>query len=326
MNKTSKIVITGAGAALAGAAAVGAAAYASTKYLLKVALDREQPKLGSMEKARQQLRGYGNYGAFMDEMMAGAEKLETTPHDTVRIASYDGQTLVGHWFACEKPERIIIAMHGWRSRWSTDFGTVADFWRKNGCSVLYAEQRGQGSSGGAYMGFGMMERFDCLEWIKWVNTHWGKALPIYLAGVSMGATTVLMTADLDLPPNVRGIMADCGFTCAHDIFKHVAEKNLHLSYQLHSAAADTLCREKISMGTRDCSTLEAMKNSKVPVLFAHGTEDHFVPVEMTYKNYQACTAPKHLLIVPGADHGMSHFTEKDRYEGAVLAFWQKYDQ
>ena len=326
MNKASKLLIAGAGAAMASAAAVGAAAYASTKYLVRVALDREQPKLGSMEKAREQLRGYGNCVAFMDEMMAGAEKLETSPHDAVQIVSYDGQTLVGHWFACEEPKRILIAMHGWRSCWSSDFGTVAEFWRKNGCSVLYAEQRGQGSSGGAYMGFGMMERYDCLEWIKWVNTHWGKELPIYLAGVSMGATTVLMTADLELPPNVRGIMADCGFTSAHDIFKHVAENNLHLSYQLHSSAADFLCREKISMGTRDCSTVEALKNSKVPVLFAHGTDDHFVPVEMTYENYRACSAPKDLVIVPGADHGMSHFTEKERYEQAVLDFWKKYDK
>lgn len=326
MNRASKLLIAGASGLAAGAAAVGAAAYASTKYLVKVALDREQPKLGSMEKAREQLRGYGDCAEFLDEMMAGAEKLETTPHDTVRITSYDGQTLVGHWFACEKPKRIIVAMHGWRSCWSTDFGTVADFWRSNSCSVLYVEQRGQGSSGGAYMGFGMMERHDCLEWVKWVNSHWGRDLPIYLAGVSMGATTVLMTANLDLPENVRGIMADCGFTSPHDIFKHVAEKNLHLSYQLHSIAADSLCREKIRMGTRDCSTVDALKNSKVPVLLAHGTDDHFVPVEMTYENYRACNSPKHLVIVPGADHGMSHFREKERYEQAVLDFWQRYDR
>lgn len=325
MNKASKMLIAGTGGLVAGAAAVGAAAYASTKYLIKVALDREQPKLGKMEKAKQQLRGYKDCAAFLDEMMAGSERLETTPHDTVQITSYDGQTLVGHWFACENPKRVIVAMHGWRSCWSTDFGTVADFWRKNGCSVLYAEQRGQGSSGGAYMGFGMMERYDCLEWVRWVNTHC-RELPVYLAGVSMGATTVLMAAELELPENVRGIMADCGFTSAHDIFKHVAEKNLHLPYHIHSNAADTLCRERIRMGTRDCSTVDALKHSKVPVLLAHGTEDHFVPVEMTYENYRACTAPKHLLIVPGADHGMSHFTEKERYEQAVLDFWRRYDQ
>ena len=109
-----------------GAAAVGAAAYASTNFLVRVALDREQPKLGMMKKAREQLRGYKDCNEFLDEMAACSEKLETAPHDTVRIVSYDGQTLVGHWFACENPKRVIVAMHGWRSGWSSDFGTIAE--------------------------------------------------------------------------------------------------------------------------------------------------------------------------------------------------------
>ena len=325
MKKVSKILLTGAGAAVAGVAAVRAAAYASTKQLVKIAMDRQQPRLMDQAKTRNQIRGYLNCDDFLDEMMAGAEKLETTPHHTVRITGYDGQPLVGHWFECKDAKRVIIAMHGWRSSWSTDFGTIAPFWHKNGCSVLYAEQRGQGSSGGEYIGFGMIERYDCLQWIKWVNSHWGKELPVYLAGVSMGATTVLMTADLELPANVRGIMADCGFTSAHDIWKHVAEKNLHLFYNIHGDVAERLCREKIRMGTKDCSTVDALKKSKVPVLLAHGTSDHFVPVAMTYENYQACGSPKTLLIVPGADHGMSHYVEKERYEQAMLDFWQKWD-
>ena len=323
MKKISKTILTGAGAAAAGAAAVGAMVYASTNFLVKVAMDRQTPKVGNMEKQRDQLRGFLNCDAFIDEMMAEAEKLETAPHDIVQIQSYDGQTLVGHWFGCDDPKRIILAMHGWRSCWSTDFGTVADFWREQDCSVLYAEQRGQGNSGGEYIGFGLTERYDCLEWIKWLNTHWGKGLPIYLAGVSMGATTVLMASGLELPENVRGIMADCGFTSAHDIWKHVAENNLHLKYDLHGSVADNLFRDRIQMGTKDYSTVDALKNCKVPVLLIHGTDDHFVPVHMTYENYQACASQKYLLIVPGADHGMSHYMEKERYEQMMLAFWKE---
>lgn len=325
MRKVSKLLLAGMGAAIGSAAAIGAASYASTKYLVQFALDRQQPKIRNLEKMREQIKGSGDCGVFLDILAEAAEKLETTPHDIIQIESYDGQHLVGHWFPAPNGQRTVIAMHGWRSGWSSDFGTMADFWHTNGCHVLYAEQRGQGCSGGAYMGFGMIERFDCLEWIKWVNSHVDNHLPVYLAGVSMGATTVLMTANLDLPPNVKGIMADCGFTSAHDIFKYVAEKNLHISYQLHSLAADALCREKISMGTRDCSTVDILKESKVPVLLAHGTDDRFVPVEMTYQNYLACRSPKHLLIVPGADHGMSHFKEPQRYEQAALSFFDAYD-
>ena len=61
-------------------------------------------------------------------------------------------------------------------------------------------------------------------------------------------------------------------------------------------------------------------------MLVHGTDDHFVPVEMTYENYKACASPKKLLIVPGADHGMSHFLEPKRYEDAVKAFWAEHDK
>lgn len=311
----------GAGAAVAGITATGVAAYSSTRYLLKVALDREMPTVPRLEQAKAKLCGSEKMGQFLDHMAAAAEKLESTPHTTVTIQSYDGQSLVGHWYDTPDPKRVIIAMHGWRSGWSSDFGTIANFWHKNGCCVLYAEQRGQGNSGGSHMGFGMMERYDCLYWCKWVNSHC-RHLPVYLAGVSMGATTVLLTADLELPANVRGIMADCGFTSAHDIWKHVAEKNLHMNYQVRRAMADALCRGKIAMSPKDCSTIQALSKCKIPVLFAHGTQDHFVPVEMTYANYAACASEKYLLIVPGAEHGMCYFMETERYRKAVLDFWE----
>ena len=79
------------------------------------------------------------------------------------------------------------------------------------------------------------------------------------------------------------------------------------------------------MGSKEVSCTEALKNCKVPVMFIHGTDDHFVPVEMTYENYKACASEKHLLIVPGAEHGMSYMVEKDKYEKEALHFWQKYD-
>ena len=62
------------------------------------------------------------------------------------------------------------------------------------------------------------------------------------------------------------------------------------------------------------STTEALKHCQIPVLFVHGTDDHFVPVEMTYENYKACTSEKRLLIVPGADHCMSYLVGKSTYE------------
>jgi fermentation-respiration switch protein FrsA (DUF1100 family) len=79
------------------------------------------------------------------------------------------------------------------------------------------------------------------------------------------------------------------------------------------------------MSSKDYSTLEALNNTDIPVLFIHGSDDSFVPVEMTYENYKACKSEKRLLIVPGAEHGMSYVIDKDSYENAVLNFFKDFD-
>ena len=59
---------------------------------------------------------------------------------------------------------------------------------------------------------GVKERYDARDWAVWAKSHFGPEVPIFLMGVSMGAATVLLAAGLDLPANVCGIVADCGYT------------------------------------------------------------------------------------------------------------------
>ncbi len=321
MKKSTKYWLA-AGAVASVSAAAAAASHLLTKYMIDMAMNREKPKsilLG--DKARQKIRGTDYQEMFLEDVSVAAKHLKNTPCRKVQITSRDGIELVGHLRTCENPRRIILAMHGWRSSWDQDFGMISDFWYKNGCTVLYAEQRGQNNSGGNYMGFGMLERYDCLDWANWINENLDANLPIYLAGISMGAATVLMAAGLDLPENVKGIAADCGFTSAQAIWKHITNNNLHLLYGIRRYDINKICHRKIQLSPIECSTTEALKRSKVPVLLIHGTDDTFVPVEMSYENYKACAGPKKLLVVPGADHGMSYYTARGEYEKTVKEFW-----
>ena len=322
MKKHRKGLLVAAGiTAIVGSAAV--AYLATANYLLKLALDRSQPK--AKGKSKKRLTGSDNYTLLLENMMTAAGELEKEPLETIEIESHDGIKLVGHWYCPENPKRVIVAMHGWRSGWSQDFGIISPFWHKNDCAVIYAEQRAQGNSEGEYMGFGLLERFDCFEWVKWVNDKTEGKLPVYLCGVSMGATTVLMTSGFELPPCVKGIIADCGFTSPYAIWKHVAENNLKIPYGLYSAVVNDMCRKKIQATSDEYSCAQALSSCTVPVLFAHGTDDKFVPIEMTFENYKACAAPKKLFIVPGAAHGMSYFIDKEGYEAATLSFFNEYD-
>ncbi len=325
MNKRIKRMIMGSVivGAITGVAAVFS--HMATKKLIGIALDRADPK--EMEKSKKKIAGSSQEMQEIFEMQrVASEELKKLDLEIIEIEAADSTKLIGHLYRCNDAKRTIVAMHGWRSTWDLDFGIITPFWLENKCNVLFAEQRGQGESGGDYMGFGLTERHDCLDWVNWLNNNGFDNLPIYLCGISMGATTVLMASGLDLPDNVHGISADCGFTSPHAIWKHVAEKNLHIPYnRVIAAIVGDICKKKIQMGPNDYSCTEALKYCKVPVLFIHGTDDHFVPIEMTYENYKACVSEKRLFVVPGAEHGLSYLVNREAYEQVAKQFWADFD-
>ena len=323
MNNTLKNVSALSTFAVLTAAVLSVAAYITSNLLVMTALDRKLPKI--MKRINGRISGSKTDEKFAGECAEASAKLRDSPHENIEICAADGTRLVGHFYPCDDAKRVIIAFHGWRSIWCYDYGMIADFWHSSGCAVLYAEQRGQNESGGEHMGFGLTERFDCTDWAEWAEGRFQGKLPIYLAGISMGAATVLMASDLKFPKSVCGIMADCGFTSPKAIWEHVARNNLHISYRVRGLIADAICRRKIRMGSGEYSTAEALSRTKLPVLFIHGTDDRFVPIGMTYENYKACSSPKRLLIVPGADHAMSAYVNRAEYEKAMTDFWRDFD-
>lgn len=308
----------------AGVAGTAALSHALTHYLVKMAVDRQMPAAPA-GLTRAAIRGSGCSQAFLYKMEQTGKALQAMPHKKVTIKARDGETLIGHFFTSPNPRRLILGMHGWRSSWCGDFGMIAPFLLKEGCCLLLPEQRGQGESGGSFMGLGVLERHDCVRWANYLAGLYPH-LPLYLAGVSMGATTVLMSTELILPGTVRGLIGDCGFTEPQAICRHVVRDNLHLSYSLRGPVAHRLCKRKNQAGLSGCSAPRALAKCRLPVLLIHGSDDCFVPVEMTYENYKACRGPKHLLIVPGADHGMSYYKDPASYEQALQQFFSLYDK
>lgn len=321
-DRTRNVLLGTAGAFLSAAAIREGISMAIDWNMVGEALDRQEPKGFQHMKAR--MSGQEEDQALMAQLQSLGAQLERRAHKVVHMESYDGTGLTGHLFEAERPRRVILAMHGWRSGWARDFCAVADFFQDTDCTVLYAQQRGQGDSGGEYMGFGMIERYDCREWVNWLNAYGFEDLPIYLVGISMGATTVLMAAGFHLPANVLGVIADCGFTSPKAEWKHIGKNNLGLAW--HQKRVDSLCRRRIELDSDAYSTLDAMQTCEIPILFVHGKADAFVPPEMTLENYEACKSPRRLLLVEGANHGMSYLTDPQTYETAVRDFWQEQEQ
>ena len=174
-------------------------------------------------------------------------------------------------------------------------------------------------SEGKFITFGVNESRDMQSWIDYHNCNLSDC-PIILSGLSMGASTMLYLADADLPDNVKGIIADCGFTSPKDIISVVFQRVTHLPSAASLWAAELFARLFAGFSLTGKNTVDTLKNSKLPVLMVHGREDGFVPCEMTERGFAVCTSKKQIFVVDGADHGVSFLVEPEKYTQLVTEF------
>ena len=246
--------------------------------------------------------------------------------EEIKITSTDGLKLTGYYLPAEKAtNNILIGCHGYTSDAMQSYCSHAQFFHEMGFDVLIVDARAHGKSEGKYVGFGVLDRYDLLEWIKYVKKRFGNDENILLHGTSMGGTTVLMTSGFnEVQSYVKGIIADCGFTSPYDIFSHVLKKNYHLPPFPIMNINDIMCSKTAGYTFKEYSTLDALKTNKIPILFIHGSNDKFVPVYMSKKNYDAAKCKKDILIVKDAGHGSSYFENKPLYEGKEKEFVNRY--
>ena len=247
---------------------------------------------------------------------------ENVSKEDINIKARDGIKLHAFYIPAETPsKKLLILHHGYTSK-AMDNASHAKFFHDMGYEVLLLDLRAHGESGGDYVGFGILDRFDTLKWIEYAHERFGEDIKIVLHGTSMGATTVLMALGLEkVQSSVSAVVADCAFTSPAEIFSHVMKKNYHIPLTSPIINMEGLYSKSV-VGYRidEYSTLDALKNNEVPVLFVHGKEDKFVPTYMTEQNYNACTSRKQLLMVDNAGHGSSIFEAPELYQDTEKEF------
>jgi Prolyl oligopeptidase family. len=261
---------------------------------------------------------------YQAELDKGAEWIAENKTETLEITSCDDLLLKGWLVPAENAKGTLILMHGYRSRAAVDYAPQAKFLHGLGYNLIIVMQRSHDQSEGRYITFGSKECMDCKLWVHEAIRLFGKESDIFLCGISMGASTVMMASQLQLPENVKGIVADCGFTSPWDIMSHVAKTTMHLPTFPLVHTASILTKHIARFDPKNPSALEAMRVNKYPTLFIHGGDDTFVPTYMSEKNYAACASPKELLIIPKAHHAQAYLVEPETYQKAVTEFFGKY--
>lgn len=258
------------------------------------------------------------YEPYHDQLRAWIDMTRTTPHEDLYITSRDGLRLHAAYYECDPAAPCEIIVHGYRGSPQRDTAAGLERCFQVGHNVLLVDQRTAGKSEGRVISFGAREQYDCLAWIDAINQKRGMDKDVILAGVSMGAATVMLACAHPLPSNVKYVLADCGYSSARDIIRKVVRENLHLP--------NFIFYPMIRMGgllfggfdANKISPARAVANATVPMIFIHGKDDGFVPAYMSERCYDACNAPyKKLLLVRGANHGLSLVIDPDGYYGAI---------
>lgn len=260
------------------------------------------------------------YEAVRPQLTAWTLELRKLPYEEVQITSFDGLKLCGKFYEYAPNAPIELMFHGYRGTAERDLAGGVQRCFRLGRSALLVDQRCSGKSEGKTITFGIKERKDCLCWIEFMLERFGPEVKILLTGISMGAATVLLAAGQPLPPNVFGILADCGYTSAREIIRTVISQ-LHLPADLLYPFVRLGAILFAGFDPNETSPLKAMQDCSVPVIFYHGEDDAFVPARMSRQNYDACTAKKQLVLIPKAGHGLSYVIDPDTYLTTLRDFF-----
>ena len=262
------------------------------------------------------LTGVG-YDQFHDQMIELIKGSDVLPYEQVSIKSFDKLTLYGRLYIVDEKAPIHIQFHGYRGQAVRDFSGGVRVPQENGHNVLLVDQRAHGKSSGHIITFGIKERKDVLSWVDFVKSRFGDEVKIVLEGISMGAATVLMASNFNMP-NVKAIFADCPYSSPKEIILKVSRS---------MGLPDFLSIPLLSFGAffyghfnwTEASAVESVKDSKYPILIIHGRADRYVPIEMSRKIKEA--NPNIILEeFDDAAHGMSYMVDEARYKRIVKEF------
>lgn len=239
--------------------------------------------------------------------------------EEVWIKSHDGLNLKGYYLKNEKSEgKVMILCHGYRSFPYFDFSASAKMYYEKGFDLLFIVHRTHLESEGKYITFGINERYDLLNWIKFVDKRTDGKAKILLAGVSMGAATVMYTLGLKLPQSVKGAVCDCGFNTPKKVIGfaliEVFKKKWLASFMSNFVSFAALF--KIGSFLGKVNTSKSLRHNKLPVMFAHGKADDVVPYEMFEKNISVGDFEKITVTCDQSAHGLVFYYKNEEYQKA----------
>jgi len=258
------------------------------------------------------------YEPFYPRMRSEINYALNEPCENVYITSKNGLKLHARFFDFDSNNPIFMEFHGYKGNGIRDLASGVEYDKNHGVSMFMIDLRAHGTSEGNNISFGIKEREDVLTWVEYLNNRFNGKRPIYLYGVSMGAATILMASSYTYPKAIKGIIADCPYSSPKLIIQKVSKEmkfNPKLVWPFIKLSGKIYGHFNID----ETTALKEVKKATLPMIIIHGTDDRFVPYQMSEDLVKENPNIK-LYLVENAPHGLSFYYDIDLYTKAIFNF------
>ena len=131
-----------------------------------------------------------------------------------------------------------------------------------------------------------------------------------------------MASELEMPDNVKAIVADCPFVNPMDIILYVGRETAFPQWLIKPFAV-LGARIYGGFNLLETNAVKAVRKTRVPILIIHGEADRYVPCVMSSEAQLANPMMVRRYTFPGAAHGISYLVDTPRYQTIVKEFIAK---
>ena len=257
---------------------------------------------------------------YRERVIADYHYLMSCSPEQVSVTASDGAKLSADLYDRGK-DKLAIMVHGYNADPYVNLAAQARWFYDNGFDLLVIYQRAHTPSPVKHNGMGLIEKDDVLTWADMIS----QKLPgrkILLYGVSMGGTAVSCLSDKIENGDVCCAVNDCGYISPYDQMKRES-KRFHMPFRLLIPIISLYARIVVGIDVSE-KTTDHLRNCRLPMLFIYGDADPTVPLSTGEESYNACLAPKTLVIAEGAEHTVAFLKEEEKITAAYRDFINKY--
>jgi fermentation-respiration switch protein FrsA (DUF1100 family) len=198
----------------------------------------------------------------------------------------------------------------------------APMFLNEGYAVLAPDSRAHGASGGQFVTYGLLEKYDVVAWAAWMRSAGcGK---IYGLGESLGASILIQAAAIQ--PALAGIAAECPYADLQEVARYRVRRMTHAPAFLAGMVVNSAmlyARWVDGLNLSQVSPVSAIAHASTPILLIHGLRDYRTPpynsVELAHAN------PRDVLwLVPNAGHTGASAVEPEEFRRRVLAWFAEH--